>query len=63
MIIRNGLNIKDINKNKGPLKMVYYHGALVWNKDNEIIQGNSCFGSGYWVNSLPWINSDAWRNN
>lgn len=35
---------------------VYYGTALVW----EAISG--CFGSGYWINSRPWSDTDAWRN-
>lgn len=23
----------------------------------------SCFGRGYWDNTKPWNNSDAWKNN
>ena len=29
---------------------------LVW----ELIK--SCFGRGYWVNSAPYVNNDAWKN-
>jgi len=23
----------------------------------------SCFGRGYWVDELPWVDTDAWENN
>ena len=23
----------------------------------------SCFGSGMWVNTKPWVNDEAWKNN
>lgn len=22
----------------------------------------SCFGRGYWINELPWVDTDAWKN-
>lgn len=22
----------------------------------------SCFGRGYWINELPWNNTDGWKN-
>lgn len=62
MIIRNGLNIKDIIRGNRPLVIIYRNGRIVWRKDGGE-EANSCFGNGYWVNSLPWINSDAWKNN
>lgn len=31
-------------------------GKVIW----ELI--SSCFGSGYWINERPWINSDGWNN-
>lgn len=35
-----------------------YRGVnLVW----EAVR--SCFSKGFWVNTLPWVNDDAWRNN
>ncbi len=62
MIFKNKLNIGDIRKSGYPLKMVYRKGYLVWSKDSG--EGaKSCFGNGYWVNSLPWLNSDGWKNN
>ena len=34
-----------------------YRGVnLVW----SLIR--SCFGNGFWVNEMPWINDDAWGN-
>ncbi len=22
----------------------------------------SCFGRGYWINDLPWVDTDVWKN-
>ena len=46
-----------------PLKMVYRKGYLVWSKESGPVEAQSCFGRGYWVNTLPWLNNDGWKNN
>ncbi len=35
---------------------VYYGARVVW----EAV--SSCFGAGMWINTRPWSNTDAWRN-
>ena len=62
MIIRKNTKIGSIVRKGYPLKMVYRKGYLVWSKDSGEEAG-SCFGRGYWVNQLPWLNKDAWKNN
>ena len=34
----------------------YYGQILVWEKIR------CCFGKGYWVNALPWVNEIGWKN-
>lgn len=63
MIIRKGKNIIEIMTKGYPLKMVYRKGYLVWSKESGSVEAQSCFGSGYWVNTLPWLNNDGWKNN
>lgn len=36
---------------------IYYKGQLIW---QAIL---SCFGSGVWLSSKPWISKDTWKNN
>ena len=62
MIIKGGHKITEIMTKRYPLKMVYHKGYLVWSKESTP-EGKSCFGNGYWVNTLPWLNNDGWKNN
>ena len=52
-------NQELIGVSKGQIIMSYvYKGTLlIW----ALIK--SCFGNGYWVNTMPWSNVDVWRNN
>lgn len=38
------------------IALVYHAGHLVW----QAVR--SCFGSGVWVSSKPWIGSEKWKN-
>jgi len=38
------------------IQAVYKGLQLVWTAIR------SCFGSGFWYNDRPWINTDAWKN-
>lgn len=49
--------ITAVNFGTRAITAVYQGSKLVW----EAIR--SCFGKGYWVNSLPWDNVDSWKNN
>lgn len=54
--------------------MIHWHGkdpvALYWNgkviawiyrDSNEVwTSALSCYGKGYWVDTLPWTDTDAW---
>lgn len=62
MIKRDDIKIVGIANDKYRLNKVYRDGYLVFSLTNWDVD-TSCFGNGYWVNTLPWINSDAWRNN
>lgn len=63
MIVKGRHNIIDIRKTRYPLKSVYHKRYLVWSRGGESEEAQSCFGRGYWVNNLPWLNNDAWKNN
>jgi hypothetical protein len=56
MIIKNGKEVIEISKAKREYFEVYRGKLLVW----QIAR--SCFGSGYWINNRPWLNTDGWKN-
>lgn len=64
-IKRNGYELNDIVRKRYPLSKVYRNGYLVWQKGGggggDIVA--SCFGNGYWIDELPWIDTDAWKDN
>lgn len=64
-IKRGGYELVDIIRQGYPLLKVFRSGYLVWDKTKEDIddESMSCFGNGYWVDTLPWLDSDAWRDN
>lgn len=62
MIKKSDIKIIGIHNDKYRLNKIYRSGYLVYG-DEGSETSSSCFGSGHWINSLPWINSDAWRNN
>lgn len=56
-MITRGKNKTIINIIHGrEIQSVYKGLRLIWTKIR------SCFGSGYWVNTLPWRNEDVWKN-
>lgn len=56
-IFINGKEVTAVNFGKRAIAAVYKGTKLVW----EAIR--SCFGKGFWANSLPWDNEDSWKNN
>jgi hypothetical protein len=63
MIKKNDIKIIGILNDKYRLSKIYRSGYLVYGDEGGGDTSSSCFGSGHWINSLPWINSDAWKNN
>lgn len=61
MIVRNKKEIVEIIHGALPLTEVRRGKVLVW---EQATHGDvsSCFGSGHWINNLPWLNDDAWKN-
>lgn len=57
MIIKNGKETIEIYRGIEACLEVYLGKRLIW----QIAR--SCFGSGYWINDRPWINTDVWKNN
>ena len=60
MIQRSKKDIVEIIHGVLPLVEVRRGKILVWEATHEDVR--SCFGSGHWVNNLPWLNDDAWVN-
>lgn len=57
MIYKNNKEIIAMNYGNKPLIAVYKGNQLVW----QAIR--SCFGSGQWNNTKPWVNDEVWKNN
>lgn len=55
-IFIDGKEVTAVNLGKRAIAAVYKGTKLVW----EAIR--SCFGKGFWANSLPWDNGDKWTN-
>lgn len=49
--------ITSVNYGTRPIAIIYRGARMVW----QAIR--SCFGKGFWINSYPWDNKDAWKNN
>lgn len=47
----------NVSEKGGTITNIYCGLDVVWSMIN------SCFGSGYWLNSSPWSNTDGWKNN
>ncbi len=63
-IKRGGYELVDIIRQGYPLLKVFRSGYLVWDKTNDDEkEPSSCFGNGYWIDTLPWLDSDAWKDN
>ena len=62
MITRNKKEIVEIIRGVLPVMEVRRGKILVWRASHEESDVNSCFGSGHWINDLPWLNDDAWVN-
>lgn len=56
MIIHGGFDMEARYYGTRAVEAVYYGARLVW----EAV--SSCFGSGLWINSRPWSDTDAWKN-
>ncbi len=60
--------IRELNKSlESKQRMIR---AGIWYSVTEIYKGarlvwqaiRSCFGSGFWLNDRPWLNTDGWKN-
>lgn len=56
MIQINGKDIDFIRYGEKVVTAIYKGATLVWQAVS------SCFGSGYWLNSLPWKNDEEWAD-
>lgn len=57
MIYKNEREIVSVFKGNIPITAIYRGSKLVW----QAVK--SCFGAGFWVDTKPWLNNEAWRNN
>lgn len=57
MILFNNKEINLISIGNKTLSAIYKGSRLVW------MAVRSCFGSGIWIQSKPWINNEKWKNN
>lgn len=53
MINNKRREVSQVTAFEKVISKIYAGGKLVW----EAIR--SCFGSGFWINNRPWINSNA----
>ena len=60
MIQKSKKEIVEINHGVLPIEEVRRGKILIWQATQEDVR--SCFGSGQWINTLPWLNDDAWMN-
>lgn len=56
-IVANNKNITAANFGKAPVMYIYMGATLIW----QFIR--SCFRKGFWINTMGWLNNDAWKNN
>lgn len=56
MIYKDGKEITAIFLGGKVISSVYQGTKLVW----QAIR--SCFGSGFWVNTKPWLSNEGWKN-
>lgn len=55
----NNNNIVAVRFNNIVIQQIYKGSRLVWELVGSI---KSCFGGGNWIDNLPWLNDDAWKN-
>ncbi len=56
MIHHNGKEVVAIHHLGKAIAAVYHKGRLVW----QAVR--SCFGSGIWVPTKPWLGTEKWKN-
>ena len=57
MIFKDSREVTGIFNDSKSANFFFNGVRLVW---QDI---RSCYGRGYWINKMPWINSDKWKNN
>lgn len=57
MINIGNKNVQAIYVGNISVSKVYLGDVLIWDKSS------SCFSSGYWIEHLPWLESDTWVEN
>ena len=56
MAFKHKTEIIEIFRKNIPIQAIYKGGATLW----QAVR--SCFGSGGWFNTKPWLNDEAWKN-
>ena len=54
---KNNKEVVGVSRGRRLISYIYKGIMLIWSAIR------SCFGNGYWVNTMPWSNEDAWKNN
>ena len=57
IIRKNDKEVVAVSKGRRIISYIYRGIMLIWSAIR------SCFGNGYWVNTMSWSNEDAWKNN
>lgn len=57
MLWRDGKEIEQQQINGSQVEQMWLNGKLIW-------QGvRSCYGSGAWIDTKPWLDNDGWKDN
>ena len=57
MLWRDGKEIEQQQINGCQVEQMWLNGLLIW-------QGvRSCYGSGAWIDTKPWLDNDGWKDN
>ena len=55
MLSINGVKVSTIARNGKKVASMYWNGKMIFQSVK------SCFGSGVWVSSKPWIGKEYWK--
>ncbi len=57
MLWRDGNEIGQLMTDGGQVEQMWLNGQLIY-------QGvRSCYGSGAWIDTKPWLDNDGWKDN
>lgn len=59
MIKIDGHNTIDVRHGGRLVDFIYKGVGLVWQRVKAAL---SCYGTGRWIQNLPWVDNDTWKN-